>query len=53
MREISKRDGITPAALEILRASVKDLHALFSKHVVKGKALKVHRPHVRRFILTG
>lgn len=53
MREVGKREGLTPADLDALRASVKELHALFAKHVVKGKALKIHRPHLRRFILTG
>ena len=52
MRAISKRKGVTGADLDALRSSVKKLHALFAQHVVQGEALKVHRPHLRRFILT-
>jgi hypothetical protein len=51
MREVAKRSGITPAQLEDLRASLKVLHALFAKHVVRGEELKIHNPRVRRFVV--
>ena len=51
MREVSKREGLTPEHLDAMRATLKILHALFAQHVVRGEAFKVHRPHVRRFML--
>lgn len=51
MREVSKRQGISPDELESMRVSLKALHKLFAAHVLDGEALKVHLPHVRRFIM--
>lgn len=52
MWRVRQRQGITPDELKTLRESLRELHALFAQHVVQGEALKIHRPHVRRFILT-
>ncbi len=52
MRGVSKRQGITVLDVEGLRTSLKQLHSLFASNVVDGEPLKVHRPHVRRFVLT-
>jgi hypothetical protein len=51
MREVSKRQGIGADELEVLRGILKELHKLFAEHAVQGEALKIHEPHVRRFIL--
>lgn len=49
--QVSQRKGITHTELKALRESPKELHALFAQHVAKGKALTIHEPHVRRFML--
>lgn len=53
MREVAKRQGITVAELDAMRLTVKDLHAQFALHMVKGEALTIHLPHVRRVLVTG
>lgn len=51
MREVGRRAGLTPRDIDALRASLKELHALFARNVIDGEELKVHTPHVRRFML--
>lgn len=53
MREVGKRQSMTPPLLDELRASLKQLHRLFAEHVVQGEELTVHRAALRRLILTG
>jgi Zn-finger protein len=53
MREVGKRAGLTPADMDGLRESLKELHALFAKHVVQGEEFKVTLPRLRRYMLAN
>jgi len=48
MREVTKRKGLTPADIRLLRQSLKKLHASFVAHLVLQESLFVHISKYRR-----
>lgn len=52
MREVRKRRDATEVELTRLRETLKALHSGFASNMVKGAALTVHLPLVRRILIS-